>query len=335
MRRPLRMLFPPFLCRLLGNVSLRGTLLFFMTITAGTALAQGSSVPSPARPDLPPSPSREDKVVPQGQTSEGDVITVGHSIFIEGFVKEGVAALGGSVVVDGQVNGDVVAFGGDAWLGEKAVVGGGVIVMGGRLYQAPGAKVIGRTLATTYFREEFQRAFSSRHGASLSPLFDRKALLWRSTRILAWFIVAVLVVLFVPVQSAFAMDRFERDFARIAVIGLLALIVFIGLLALFSLMIKIIIGIPLIIFLMLSLFVMWAFGAVTFYLTLGRWVVRRTVKRALPMAIYALLGLVVWSVLSFIPILNLVTPYVVFIFSLGISLATKMGTGRPWFVRTV
>ncbi len=279
-------------------------------------------------------PASGDIVIQKDKTSESDVISVGHSVFVEGHVKGSVAALSGSVVIQGQVDSDVVALGGDVWMEPGAVVGGDLVVLGGRLFHSNVEQIKGKTLATTYFREELRRAFVTRGRTLLSTMTDRTALLWRAARILAWFIIAVLVILFVPVQTAFAMDRFERDFARIAVIGFLSLIVFIGLLTLFSLMIKIIVGIPLMFLLLVSLFAMWGFGAVAFYLTIGRLIVRWIFKRPLPLALYAILGLVGWSLLSFVPYLNLFIPYLVFIFALGISVATKLGTGKPWFVKT-
>jgi hypothetical protein len=301
---------------------------------SGSALpAWTTQRPAEPRPSVDTQPTQGDITIEEQHTAESDVISVGHSIFILGQAKHSVTSLGGSVRVNGSVDGDVAAMGGDVWLGPEAVVGGDLIVLGGKLYHDPKARVAGRTLATTYFQDELRRTFSQRQGSVLAGHFERTALLWRSARILAWFIIAVLVILFIPVQTAFAMDRFERDFARIAVIGLLALIVFIGLLAVFSLMIKIVIGIPLVFLLILLLFSMWAFGAVTFYLTIGRLFVRWLLKRPLPLALYALLGLILWSLLSFVPVLNLFIPYLVFIFALGISLATKFGTGKPWFVR--
>jgi hypothetical protein len=275
-----------------------------------------------------------DITIEKNSTAENDVITVGHSIFVEGRAKKCVAALGGSVTVNGAVEGDVTAFGGDVKLGDGATVDGDLIVLGGRLYHSPSAHVLGKTLATTYFHDEFQRAFALGARSRFRGNFSRTAMLWRAARVLAWFIIAVLVILFVPAQTAFAMDGFERNFAKIAVIGLLAFIVFVGLLALFSLMIKIVVGIPLVFLLMLSVFGMWAFGAVAFYLTIGRLFARWLFKRPLPLALYALLGLILWSLLSFVPIVNLFVPYLVFVCALGISLATKFGTGKPWFVRS-
>lgn len=293
------------------------------------AIEPGPEAQTPVRP----APVREDITIEKNRTAESDVISVGHSVFIDGEAKQSVTALGGSVTVNGKVDGDVASMGGDVWLGPEAVVGGDLIVLGGKLYHDPSARVAGKTLATTYFQDELRHTFSQREGSVLTRHFERNALLWRLARVLAWFIIAVLVILFIPVQTAFAMDRFERDFAKISVIGLLALIVFIGLLALFSLMIKIVIGIPLVFLLILLLFSMWAFGAVAFYLTIGRFLVRWLLKRPLPLALYALLGLILWSLLSFIPVVNWFIPYLVFIFALGISLATKFGTGKPWFVR--
>ncbi|MBZ5536461.1 MAG: hypothetical protein LAO31_10935 [Acidobacteriia bacterium] len=303
-------------------------------IFSGGALCIQAMQPGPqAQAPVRPAPVLDDINIEKNRTVESDVISVGHSIFIDGEAKQSVTALGGSVTVNGKVGGDVASMGGDVWLGPEAVVEGDLIVLGGKLYHDPRARVAGKTLATTYFQDELRRTFSQHQNSVLAQHFERNALLWRMARILAWFIIAVLVILFIPVQTAFAMDRFERDFAKISVIGLLALIVFIGLLALFSLMIKIVIGIPLVFLLILLLFSMWAFGAVTFYLTIGRVFVRWLLKRPLPLALYALLGLILWSLLSFIPVVNWFIPYLVFIFALGISLATKFGTGKPWFVR--
>lgn len=302
-------------------------------ISAETLCAQGEPVGAEVQTAPQSGAVAGDITVEKSRTVKNDIIAIGHSIFIEGYSSRSVMALGGSITVNGSVEGDLASLGGDVWLGPEAAVGGDVVVLGGKLYHSPGARISGKTLATTYFHNELRRAFVPSQRSVLPPVFNRTSLLWRLARILSWFIIAVLVILFIPVQAAFTMDRFERDFARIAVIGLLALVVFIGLLALFSLMIKIVIGIPLVFLLLLSLFAMWAFGAVAFYLTIGRLVVRWVFKRPLPMALYALLGLVVWSCLSFIPVVNLFTPYLVFIFALGISLATKFGTGKPWFVR--
>lgn len=293
---------------------------------------QPSGPPVEAAPQL--SAARGDIILDKNLTKESDLIAIGHSIDVEGHAKRGVAALSGSVVIRGVVDGDVAALGGDVWLAPEAAVGGDLVVLGGRLFYSPGAHVGGKILSTTYFREELGRAFLPGQ-RTIRASFSRTMLLWRSARVLGWFIIAVLAVLLAPVQTAFAMDRFERDFARIAVIGFFGVVVFIGLVAVSSLMIKIIIGIPLVFFLLVSLFAMWAFGAVAFYLTVGRWMARWLFKRPLPMALYALLGLIVWSSLSFIPIVNLFIPYLVFIFALGISIATKFGTGKPWFLRTV
>lgn len=315
--------------------------LFLVQVTLGVfafpamSFGQGlqPSAPVQSSPKIPS--SNGDITVEKGRTVDTDVVSVAHSVFVEGHVKYGVAALGGSVTINGQVDGDVAALGGDVWLGPEARVGGDVVVLGGRLYQPPGASVAGKILTTTYFHDEMVRLFHQRQRSLLEETFDRNALLWRAAKILVWFIVAVLFILFVPVQTVFAMDQFERGWARIGGIGLLALILFVGLLALFSMLIKIIIGIPLVIFLMVTLLAMYSFGAVTFYLTLGRLVARWILKRTLPLAAYAVLGLLVLSFVSLIPILNLVTPYLILILSLGISLATKFGSGKPWFVRTM
>jgi hypothetical protein len=81
-------------------------------------------------------------IVDKDQTSE-DVVCIGCSATVHGFVKGDIVTVGGSINIDGRVKGDLVTVGGNARLGAGAEVGGDVAVIGGHLQRDPTAVVRG------------------------------------------------------------------------------------------------------------------------------------------------------------------------------------------------
>lgn len=84
----------------------------------------------------------------QGATfisEEGDQVRVGGNVTVPAGrrVDGDVVAVGGSARVDGYVDGDVVAVGGSVRLGPTAVVEGEVTSVGGTIHRSPGAVVHG------------------------------------------------------------------------------------------------------------------------------------------------------------------------------------------------
>ncbi|MDI6739809.1 MAG: polymer-forming cytoskeletal protein [Candidatus Edwardsbacteria bacterium] len=66
-------------------------------------------------------------------TVEGDLVSRGGSITVNGVVQGDCAALGGTVAVNGSVEGDLAAFGGGVSVAENGAVGGSIAAFGGSI----------------------------------------------------------------------------------------------------------------------------------------------------------------------------------------------------------
>jgi hypothetical protein len=93
----------------------------------------------------------EDVLVPAG-TSTPSVVVFGGDVTVNGTVTDAVVAFGGDVRIRGTVGTSTVAFGGDVIIGPHAVLGSdlspndaSLVLFGGKLTQAPGATVVGKT----------------------------------------------------------------------------------------------------------------------------------------------------------------------------------------------
>lgn len=102
------------------------------------------AVPAQAEPSpLPAPPGAPQTRGPRGR--RGDRVQFGGNVEVaRGEVVNGdVVSIGGSVKVDGEVRGDSVSIGGTLELGPDAVVDGDAVVVGGALRRDPGAQVGG------------------------------------------------------------------------------------------------------------------------------------------------------------------------------------------------
>ena len=101
-----------------------------------------STAPAAAAPNSAPAAEIE-----RTQVTTGDRVRFGGDIAVglNERIQGDVVSIGGSVVVEGEVTGDVVAVGGPVTLGPQAVVRGDVNVVGGSLTRATGARIFGDT----------------------------------------------------------------------------------------------------------------------------------------------------------------------------------------------
>jgi hypothetical protein len=74
----------------------------------------------------------------------GEIVRMGSDVVIEaGEIVSEVVVIGGDLEVDGEVDGDAVAVGGDVTIGPGARISGDVVAVGGHLEVAPGAIIEG------------------------------------------------------------------------------------------------------------------------------------------------------------------------------------------------
>ena len=80
--------------------------------------------------------------IERGQVTRGDTVRFGGDVTVgrDERIEGDLVSIGGSIELDGEVTGDVVGIGGAVTLGPQAVVRGDLSVVGGSLARAPGAR---------------------------------------------------------------------------------------------------------------------------------------------------------------------------------------------------
>ena len=221
------------------------------TIFAGTAAPAAPAPPPPSDTPAPSTPNDTAPVRPR-RPADGtsDRVRIGGSVNVDAdeIISGNVVAIGGSADVDGEVQGDVVAIGGDIDLGPRSVVSRDVVVVGGKLKRAEGAKVGGavkeigwgmagadRYLPPVWFGNWWQRGFGSAF-----------ALVAALTRVAVLCLFAALVILLGGSYVEQVGQRASAEPVKAGVIGFLAQLLFFPLLIItIVVLVLTIVGIPL------------------------------------------------------------------------------------------
>ncbi|MBN1320341.1 MAG: hypothetical protein JXA87_05795 [Thermoleophilia bacterium] len=253
-----------------------------------------------------------------------------------GETRDYVVVVGGRATILGTVEKTVVVVGGDVTIGRDARVGVGrdpdpdgtaVVVVFGDIEVEPGATVVGGMNDAGW-------RFGDWLGAvSFSPDFTR----WDSRTVGGWVwlavflaVVAVIMVAIAPKQVAFVSERVRSHVFSSLGWGALAVFVAVPLITLAVLVLVIfLVGILLLIpWLGIVLPVFWLFGFVAVGAALGRLILGRRGDERGPMMLAAVLGVVILSILWWIPVAG---PIILFLLSLvgfGATCASLWGKGR-------
>jgi hypothetical protein len=272
--------------------------------------------------------SNEEVVLVDGIT-DSTVFGMGRTIKITGTVKQGAIAFGGDVIVEGTVEGDVATVGGSIIQRDGSKIGGDVIVLGG-VYR-PGEKPIRNPSSMTMMYAGYQpelRELMRNPTGLLKPRWTPAYLGTRILVVLFWFVVCLAVTAAMPGTISRGVARLQLTSLRVAVIGLVGVVVLCG-------------GVPLCLWLLpetISVFVglmallFWLlaglFGRVILYAATGRWLQRKYIPFGRNSeAVALLLGTVFWVILTSLPY---VWPFVVsfiLVISLGLALTARYKVG--------
>lgn len=188
------------------------------------------------------------------------VFVVGGSATIDGTVEEDATVFGGDLRVNGTVHKDVVAIGGNVHLGPDSKVGGDVTSVAGRVLRDDGSEVDGRI-------QELKRSWNLPLGKSDDDEPDDGSSWhwgwspWRGlvgfgvtlASLVAFALLILLVVAAAPRQVERVGARISEDPVRSGLVGLLVLVLFFPLLVMTSVLLAVtIIGIPILVFLWLT-----------------------------------------------------------------------------------
>lgn len=222
------------------------------------AAPDAASAPAPApAPPSTPSPTTAPAPVAESDTSRtvrrDDVIRIGGgavNVAENERVEGDVVSIGGPVRVDGEVTGDVIAVGGGLTLGPRAVVRGEVTAVGGPFKRDPQAQVYGKV----------SEVGIGANGQTIPPQFSLGNLIFgsiasRVSRLTTTIVRVLMFVLFALIVTAVGYRHVQQIGAHIVaeplragLVGLLAEILFVPVLVVTIVALVIsIIGIPLLI----------------------------------------------------------------------------------------
>lgn len=266
---------------------------------------------------------------PQARTIDGvsnsTVFGLGQSIKITGTVKQGAIAFGGDVIVEGTVEGDVAAIGGSVIQREGSRIGGDVIVVGGIYYHgksAPGRDPQSVTIMYASYDDQLRHVmrepFSLLHPQLTAAFFGLRLL-----AILFWFIVSLALTSVMPNTVSRAVARLQLASVRVALIGLMGLIVTVGGGIVCLLLLPEVIGALIFVLALLLLLVATLFGRVVIFAATGQWLQRRFLPRIKSESITLLLGVAFWVAMASLPFVWPIVIGGLIVTGLGLALTAR------------
>ncbi len=298
-----------------------------------------------------------DLTIRSGEVRAGDVLGLGGRLTVEkgGRVDGNVAVVGGDVSVAGEIRGDLAVFGGHVTLHDGAVVGGDLLVTGGKLEQAAGAVVRGEVLENFSPRRVFERSrnqFPPAPPTARLPFGERTPFDW-VWEVAFWVFRAVLTSIVLAVLGALVVLLLPQPIQAVAhtartaplpslLVGFATILVVPFALAALALLSAVLIlvcigllGFPLIAILALAFVVLFVFGWLAVGLLLGEQIFEfLRIREPLPLAAI-IIGVVIITLLAYIPWLGWLFILVFGSLGLGAVLLSRFGTqtratGWPW-----
>lgn len=286
-----------------------------------------------AAPASAASGPQKDITVSAGETQDR-VFSLGGHVVIEGTVREDVMVIGGSITISGEVGQSVVGIGSRVVVRSTAVIKEDLAALGGTLEKEPGCSIGGdtiyfqtRELSDRLFRDDgfFQGVFS----LSIIPVI----VVVKLVIIFLWFIAALLGAALFPKPVAYAAGEIRKHFWPVLGTGLVAIAVFTVGVIFAALLSFILIGIPLALALGTAGFVVKVFGRLAVLYFLGDSALRAFRSRSVSPFGALMLGLLVFSVAGFVPILGFFFGFVMNAVGWGVAIRTKFGSRENWFVK--
>lgn len=197
----------------------------------------------PGDPDVPVAPEEPEE--PRTRSTSGDIVRLGSNVTVERdqFVDGDVVSFGGDIEINGHVKGNVSAMGGDLTLSSSARVDGDVVCVGGTLREEHGSRVGGQRVTAP--RTPGAKLFFP----MLAVVGTGVQMLVHAMGLLFMLAIAWLIVKLAPSRTQHAVDLIHREPGSAFVVGLLiwALLIpsVIALALVIALLCITIIGIPL------------------------------------------------------------------------------------------
>jgi uncharacterized RDD family membrane protein YckC len=297
------------------------------------------SPPLPSVPELPEIPAEPEieriwvddivrifaDVTIAANEAAGDMVVIGGSADIAGKVQGDGVVVMGNATIDGEINGDMVNVMGTTVLGPKAVIHGEMVAVGGHVVRSEGATIQGSTVELSFLPDMTSEQFKW-----LGTWFKSGLLLGRPlphSQSWAWIAAGVLLLIALLISFIFrrAIDSTVAVLdQRPAAALLTGMLVFVLTGPLTLILMVVVIGIPIIPFLMLGLMVAGIFGTISVYRFSGQQFGLHTQP-----ALALLVGGALFTVLYAVPIVGFLTWFLAGILGTGaVFLALVQGFRR-------
>ena len=268
---------------------------------------------------------QKDITVAAGEVQD-NVISIGGNVVVEGQVIESVVAIGGTILVSGEVGDAVVGIGSRITLKPGAIIKGDVVSLGGILEKEPGCIIRGDTV---YFKpsEIGGRLFKGIFALPLFPIFFIIKLIGAFLMLLVTLVIAGLF----PRQIVRASGEVRASFWPVFWTGLLSIIIFAGAAIFSALLCFVLIGIPILIALIWAGIAIKLFGRVVLFFFFGESLLKAFGAKNASAIGASLTGLVLVSLIDFIPFVGFLFSVVLNIIGWGVVIRTRFGTTENWF----
>jgi hypothetical protein len=236
----------------------------------------------------------------------------------ESSVYHGGTYIGSVIVEPGQmVKGDLTVIAGDATI--AGMVDGNVVVIGGYLYERPGAVITGQV--NTVGGDVVSDVVPWSSPPDRAPPFGDYRMLWH----IASDLVVVLFFLIFPMRTRIALDRLERHPGLCSAVGLFG---WVAVLPLALLLLCTIVLIPFIVLEGVAIIGALFLGKAALGLLVGRRLCELIKPSSTPAPLLALIaGLVLVTAAELVPVIGILVT--VFVLLIGMGAAILAFTGEP------
>ena len=253
------------------------------------------------------------------------------SVVIEGKVVHDVVIIGGSLDVKGEIGGSVLSIQGSVRLRSGSRVEGDVMTLLGCLEKEEESFIGGSLINLGRGESPFVRIFSRFPDQYLSEFYSPYWITLKSTFLFAWLLICLAFSFIIPGGIVRASESVSRHFFRTLVIGFITFAALSLAALLFIMLSVVIVGIPLLVALSLFSVVAVIIGTVSVFYSLGHLFADKSGRPQLSGMVKIILGLIAAGILLFIPFAGLIAWLLLYILGLGAAIATKLGSGKPWF----
>ncbi len=268
-----------------------------------------------------------------GSVARSRIVALGRDLVVAGDARSHVVAINGSATIAGRVDGDLIVLGGNASLTANAHVKGDVYVLGGRVEAAPGAVIVGRSVA---YPDASSAWLSLIEGPAVGLAPNSRVVLGAKLALLAFWAVLVLLLFAVGGRELVSTsDSVLSDPFRNFLVGLTGVLAMVLTALFFSAFSGALLGVPLLVLVAVVALVLRFWGMVAVFHAFGSWIGAQRQKDGrrgslLPIT-SACLGLAVLGVIKFLPWIGVWVWTVATFIGVGAALTTKLGRREPWF----